>query len=133
MPAHIHSLTVKLDPSTAKAKSARPTILNMLRWRKLKLHCIAGPMDISKCKIDRGDSPMHRRRGRTGSLTISCCGIFGNSTCYKDKVGEAGSTARGQAPTVDQEKGNSMCNVPVVPLTLVPSGHACGACGERGR
>lgn len=81
-----YSLIVKLDPSTTKAKSAKPTTLNMT------LNCIAGPMDISKCKIDRGDSSIVA--GRTGSLTISCCDIFGNPTC----------------------------NVPVVPLTLVPSG-----------
>lgn len=81
-----YSLTVKLEPGSTKAKSTKPTTLNMT------LTCIAGAMDISKCKIERKDTSIVA--GRTGSLTISCCDIFGNPTC----------------------------NVPVVPLTLVPSG-----------
>ena len=77
-----YSLIVKLDPSHG-ASVSRPATLTQT------VTCVAGPMDIAKSKIDRSDTSVVS--GRTGTLTISCCDIFGNPTC----------------------------NVPIIPLTLV--------------
>jgi hypothetical protein len=77
-----YSLVVKLDPGVAMA-SGRPATLTQT------VTCVAGPMDISKSRIERADAAVVA--GRTATLTISCCDIFGNPTC----------------------------NVPIIPLTLV--------------
>lgn len=78
-----YSLIVKLDPPSEGASTKRPATLTQT------VTCVAGPMDISKSKIERSDAAVVA--GRTGNLTITCCDIFGNPTC----------------------------NVPIIPLTLV--------------
>jgi hypothetical protein len=77
-----YSLIVKLDPSQG-ASVSRPATLTQT------VTCVAGPMDIAKSRIERSDATVVA--GRTGTLSISCCDIFGNPTC----------------------------NVPIIPLTLV--------------
>jgi hypothetical protein len=56
------------------------------------VHCVPGPMNIATSIISRQETDI--LAGRTGQAIISCCDIFGNPTCI----------------------------IPVVPVTLIPSG-----------